>query len=88
MVLLRSFDVASGKILRLAEAIPEANHGRRPMDGVSTVRDVLVHVTETSPQLSLHFPPNFTGRPGRAAVSCPSRITGTPLTTTSEKPTA
>ena len=46
--LLRSFDEASGKILRLAEAIPEANYGWRPMDGVGTVRDVLVHVTETN----------------------------------------
>lgn len=46
--LLRSFDEASGKLLRLAEAIPEANYGWRPMEGVSTVRDVLVHVTETN----------------------------------------
>lgn len=35
-----------------------------------------------------YFPTNFTGRPGRAAVSFPSRITGTPFTTTSEKPAA
>lgn len=50
--LLRSFDEASGKILRLAEAIPEANYGWRPMEGVSSVRDVLVHVTETNLMLS------------------------------------
>ncbi len=46
--LLKSFDDASGKILRLAEAIPEANYGWRPMEGVGTVREVLVHVTETN----------------------------------------
>jgi hypothetical protein len=46
--LLRSLDKASGKILRLAVAIPEAHYGWRPMDGVGTVRDVLVHVTETN----------------------------------------
>ena len=46
--MLRSFDKASGKILRLAVAIPEAHYGWRPMDGVGIVRDVLVHVTETN----------------------------------------
>ena len=46
--LLRSLDKASGKILRLAVAIPAAHYGWRPMDGVGTVRDVLVHVTETN----------------------------------------
>ena len=46
--MLRSFDKASGKILRLAVAIPAAHYGWRPMDGVGIVRDVLVHVTETN----------------------------------------
>jgi hypothetical protein len=36
------------QILRLAVAIPEAHYGWRPMDGIGTVRDVLVHVTETN----------------------------------------
>jgi len=46
--LLKSFNEASGKILALAESIPEANYGWRPMEGVNSVRDVLVHVTETN----------------------------------------
>ena len=46
--MLRSFDKASGKILRLAVAIPAADYGWRPIDRVGTVRDVLVHVTETN----------------------------------------
>jgi len=46
--LLKSFDEASGKILALAEAIPEKDFGWRPMDGVSSVSEVLVHVTETN----------------------------------------
>lgn len=46
--LLKSFDDASGKILALADAIPEATYGWRPMEGVSSVRGVLVHVTETN----------------------------------------
>lgn len=45
--LLKSFDEATGKILSLADAIPEAKYGWRPMEGVNSVRDVLVHVTET-----------------------------------------
>ena len=49
--LLKSFDEASGKILTLAGAIPEANYGWRPMDGVTSVREVLVHVTETNVSL-------------------------------------
>ncbi len=46
--LLKSFNEASGKILALAEAIPEASYGWRPMEGVTSVREVLVHVTETN----------------------------------------
>lgn len=46
--LLKSFNEASGKILALAEAIPEANYGWRPMEGVTSVREVLVHVTDTN----------------------------------------
>jgi len=46
--LLKSFNDASGKILSLAEAIPEANYGWRPMEGVSSVQEILVHVTETN----------------------------------------
>lgn len=45
--LLRSFDEATTKILRLAEAFPEETYGWKPMEGVNSVRDVLVHVTET-----------------------------------------
>ena len=45
--LLKSFDEATGKILSLADAIPEAKYGWRPMEGVNSVREVLVHVTET-----------------------------------------
>jgi len=45
--LLKSFEESTGKMLSLAAAIPEANYGWRPMEGVSTVRDILVHVTET-----------------------------------------
>jgi uncharacterized damage-inducible protein DinB len=46
--LLLSFDDASGKILRLADAIPENKYGWRPMEGVSSVREVLVHVAGTN----------------------------------------
>lgn len=46
--LLKSFDEASGKIIQLAEAIPEDKYGWQPMTGVNTVREVLVHVTETN----------------------------------------
>lgn len=46
--LLKSFDDASGKIIQLAEAIPESSYGWQPMEGVNTVRDVLVHVTEAN----------------------------------------
>lgn len=46
--LLQSFNEASGKILSLAEAIPEANYGWHPMEGVSSVQEILVHVTETN----------------------------------------
>ena len=46
--LLQSFGEASGKILNLAEAFPENTYGWRPMEGVNSVRDVLVHVTETN----------------------------------------
>ncbi|MEO6244398.1 MAG: DinB family protein [Opitutaceae bacterium] len=45
--LLKSFEESTGKLLSLAEAIPEANYGWQPMEGVSTVGDILVHVTET-----------------------------------------
>jgi len=50
--LLKSFDEASGKILALANAIPESSYSWRPMDGVSSVRDVLAHVTETNLSLA------------------------------------
>lgn len=46
--LLRSLDDATGKMLRLAEAIPEDKYGWRPMEGVSSVREVLVHVAATN----------------------------------------
>lgn len=46
--LLRSFDEASGKILQLAEAFPEEKYAWRPMEGVNSVREVLVHVAETN----------------------------------------
>ena len=46
--LLKSFNEASGKILALAESIPESSYGWRPMEGVSSVGDILVHVTETN----------------------------------------
>ena len=46
--LLKSFEEASGKILRLAEAIPEGTYDWRPMEGVSSVREVLVHVAATN----------------------------------------
>jgi uncharacterized damage-inducible protein DinB len=46
--ILKSFDEASGKILQLAGAIPEASYGWSPMEGVSSVRDVLVHLTSTN----------------------------------------
>ena len=46
--LLKSFNEASGKVLALAEAIPETSYGWRPMEGVTSVREVLVHVTGTN----------------------------------------
>ena len=46
--LLKSFDEATGKIVALVDAMPEATYGWRPMEGVSSVRDVLVHLTETN----------------------------------------
>ncbi len=46
--LLKSFDEASGKILDLADAIPESAYDWRPMEGVSSVSDVLGHLTETN----------------------------------------
>ena len=46
--LLKSFDEANTKLLSLAEAIPESSYAWRPMEGVASVRDVLVHVTETN----------------------------------------
>lgn len=46
--LLKSFEEASGKILQLADAFPESNYGWRPMEGVNSLREVLVHVTETN----------------------------------------
>ncbi|MBI5771207.1 MAG: DinB family protein [Verrucomicrobia bacterium] len=46
--LLKSFNEASGKILALAEAIPEERYAWRPMEGVSSVREVLVHVADTN----------------------------------------
>ena len=46
--LLKSFNEASGKILALAEAIPEANYDWRPMEKVTSVREVLGHVTSTN----------------------------------------
>ncbi len=46
--LLKSFDEASGKILALADVIPDVTYGWRPMEGVNSVREVLVHVTETN----------------------------------------
>jgi len=49
--LLKSFNDASGKILALAEAIPESKYDWRPMEGVSSVQEILVHVTETNLEL-------------------------------------
>ena len=49
--LLASFDEASGKILSLVDAIPEPTFGWRPMEGVSSVREVLAHVTDTNVSL-------------------------------------
>ncbi len=46
--LLKSFDEASGKLLRLAEAIPEDKYGWEPMEGVNSVREILVHVAGTN----------------------------------------
>jgi uncharacterized damage-inducible protein DinB len=46
--LIKSFNDASGKLLSLAEAIPEAKYGWRPAEGVSSVVEILVHVTETN----------------------------------------
>jgi len=50
--LLKSFDDASGKLLRLAEAIPEDTYAWRPMDGVASVREVMVHVDGTNYSLA------------------------------------
>ena len=50
--LLKSFDEASGKILRLASEFPEDKYGWRPMEGVNSVREVLVHITETNYSLA------------------------------------
>lgn len=49
--LLKSFDEATGKILDLANAIPESAYGWRPMEGVSSVSEVLGHLTETNRSL-------------------------------------
>lgn len=61
--LLKSFDDASGKILRLADAFPESTYGWRPMEGVNSVREVLVHVSETNYALAERLgtkpPPNI-----------------------------
>lgn len=46
--LLSSFNEASGKIISLAEAIPEQTFGWRPMEGVNSVGEILMHVTETN----------------------------------------
>lgn len=46
--LIKSFNEASDKILALAEALPEDKYGWRPMEGVSSVHDVLAHVSETN----------------------------------------
>ena len=46
--LLKSYDDATGKILQLAEAIPADNYGWRPMEGVNSVQEALVHVTEAN----------------------------------------
>ena len=46
--LLKSFNEASGKILSLAEAIPDVHYGWRPMEGVNSVLEILVHLTETN----------------------------------------
>ncbi len=46
--LLKSFDEASGKLLRLAEAIPEDKYGWKPMEKVNSVREILVHVAGTN----------------------------------------
>lgn len=46
--LLRSFDEASGKLLQLAEAMPEDKYDWRPMEKVSSVREVLAHVAATN----------------------------------------
>ncbi len=46
--LLKSFNDASGKLLSLAEAIPESSYGWRPMEGVSSVQEILMHVAETN----------------------------------------
>ena len=45
---LRSFDDANGKILRLAGVFPEDKYGWRPMEGVNSVREVLEHVAATN----------------------------------------
>jgi len=50
--LLKSFDDASVKILRLAEAIPEETYAWRPMEGVASVREVLVHIAATNYSLA------------------------------------
>ncbi len=50
--LLKSLDDASGKLVSLADAIPEDKYDWRPMDGVNSVREILVHVTETNYSLA------------------------------------
>jgi len=46
--LLKSYDDATGKIMQLADAIPEDKYGWRPMDGVNSVQEVLQHVTQAN----------------------------------------
>ncbi len=46
--LLKSYDGAEEKFLALAEAIPESDYAWRPMAGVNSVREILVHVTEAN----------------------------------------
>ena len=50
--LLKSLDDASGKLVTLADAIPEEKYDWRPMEGVNSVREILVHVTETNYSLA------------------------------------
>ena len=42
--LLRQFDDASGKIVRLAEKMPAESYGWQPMEGVRTVSQVFMHM--------------------------------------------